>query len=309
MKKFINILLITSLALILLVGCNSTSATPEDDNKPTVYTSFYPMYDFATKIAGDKAVVINMVPSGIEPHDWEPSAADITGLEKANLFIYNGLSLEHWVNDVINSLENKNLLVIEASKGTVQIEEDHEHEEDTHSHDNEFDSHVWLNPMYAKLELENIKNGFIQADPDNSEYYEANYKKYAAEFDILDKEFRDTISPLSNKDIIVSHAAFEHLCKAYGLNQIAIEGFASHSEPDSARMKEIIDFGKEHNIKIVFYEELVSPEVANTIADAIGAKTDILNSLEGLSQEKNSSGDEYFSIMRQNLKAIKSALE
>ena len=302
--KLLNIHLISVLALLLLTGCSSTQAPLENDARPTVYTSFYPMYDFATKIAGDKAMVVNMVPSGIEPHDWEPSAADITGLEKADLFIYNGLNMEHWVADVLNSLENKNLIVIEASLGTNVIKDEH-----SHGGEEELDPHVWLGPMNAKIELEYIKNGFVQADPENKDYYEANYEKYASELDSLDKEFSETLSPLLNKDIIVAHAAFGYLCEAYGLNQVAIEGLSSDSEPDPARMAEIIEFGKGQNIKVIFFEELVSPKVANTIAKAIGAKTDVLNPLEGLSDEQVAAGDDYFSIMRQNLKAIKSALE
>lgn len=320
MKKALNTFLISSLALFLFAGCSSSQTPPAVTNDTfipetetlSVYTSFYPMYDFTSKIAGDKAIVINMVPSGIEPHDWEPSAADITGLEKADIFIYNGLNMEHWVFDVLNTLENKNLIIIEASKGTSLIEGNHDHHEDNHDNQedkHEYDPHVWLNPMNAKIELENIKNSLILADPENKDYYVTNYEKYASELDILDKEYRDTLSPLPNRDVIVAHAAFGYLCEAYGLNQIAIEGLSSDSEPDPARMAEIINFATSQNIKVIFFEELVSPKIAETIADAIGAKTDILNPLEGLSKEQLAAGDDYFSIMRQNLEAIKAALE
>lgn len=311
MVKILNLFLASSLSLLLFTGC-SPSQDPSSRETLSVYASFYPMYDFATKIAGDKTTVVNMVPSGIEPHDWEPTAADIAGLEKADLFIYNGLNMEHWTEDVLNSLENKDLIIIEASSGINPLEGHHHHDEDEHDEEDnhhEYDPHVWLNPMNAKIELENIKNGFVQADPENKDYYEENYTKYATELDALDKEFRDTLSSLPNKDIIVAHAAFGYLCEAYGLNQVAIEGLSPDSEPDPARMAEIIDFGTDHNIKIIFFEELVSPKVAETIADAIGAKTDVLNPLEGLSDDQVTAGDDYFSIMRQNLESIKSALE
>lgn len=170
------------------------------------------------------------------------------------------------------------------------------------------DPHVWLNPQNAKKQMEIIKNALVQADAGNKEYYEANYNQYAMQFDALDKEFKDSLIPLQGKEIIVAHQAFGYLCAAYGLTQFPIEGLSPDSEPDPARMSEIITFAKEHQVKTIFFEELVSPKVAQTIADAIGAKTEVLNPLEGLSDEQQAQGEEYFSVMRQNLKVLKAAL-
>ncbi len=139
--------------------------------------------------------------------------------------------------------------------------------------------------------------------------YENNYDKYAQEFDKLDKEYKDTLKPLSNKDIVVSHEAFGYLCDAYGLNQVGIEDVSPDSEPDPARMSEIIEFVKKNKVKVIFFEELVSPKVAKTIADATGAKTDILNPIEGLNGKEKSSSEDYFSVMRKNLESLKVALQ
>lgn len=328
MKKFCSTILSAALILSLLAGCSTAqkpSASDADDNtqdkKLSVYTSFYPMYDFASKIGGDKINAINMVPDGTEPHHWEPTAADIAGLEEASVFIYNGAGMEHWVEDVLESIHNDSLIIVEASEGLSLLEGHHheeeeheeehdeeEHDEEEHSH-GEFDPHVWLDPMNAKAEMENIKNAFVKAAPENRDYYEANYTKYAAELDALDKEFRDTLSPLANKDIIVTHQAFGYLCSAYGLNQVPVEGLAPDSEPDPARIAEIIEFAGEHNVRVIFFEELVNPKVAEVIANAIGAKTDVLNPVEALSDEQRNNGDDYFDVMRQNLEALKAALE
>lgn len=324
MRKFWNVFLVGSLVLFLLTGCGSTQKTTAGDTKNdqaqgeklSVYTSFYPMYDFASKIGGDKVNIVNMVPAGTEPHDWEPTASDITGLEKTDVFIYNGAGMEHWVGDVLKSIQNKDLIAVEASEGLTLMEGHHEHEdedenkdEDEHSEEEEYDPHVWLSPLNAKKQMENIKNAFTKADPENKDYYEANYTKYAADFDALDKEFKDTLSGFTKKDIIVSHEAFGYLCKAYGLNQIGIEGLSPDSEPDPARMAEIIEFAKEHDVKVIFFEELVSPKVAKTIADATKAETAVLSPIEGLSDEQQAAGDDYFSVMRQNLKELKAALQ
>lgn len=315
MRRFWSILLIGSLFIFLLAGCNSPqapAASNADGNqmqeqKLSVYASFYPMYDFAVKIGGDKVNVVNMVPAGTEPHDWEPTAADITGLEKAAVFIYNGAGMEHWAEDVLESLQNKNLIAVEASEDITLLEGHHDHEDEAAGE--EYDPHVWLSPMNAKKQMENIKNAFAQADPGNKDYYDSNYAKYAADFDALDNEFKSTLSKLPKKDIIVSHEAFGYLCAAYDITQVGIEGLSPDSEPDPARMAEIIEFAKEHDVKVIFFEELVSPKVAETIAKNIKAETAVLSPIEGLSDEQQAAGDDYFSVMRQNLEALKAALQ
>ncbi|MDR1217091.1 MAG: metal ABC transporter substrate-binding protein, partial [Oscillospiraceae bacterium] len=276
----------------------------------SVYASFYPMYDFAVKIGGDRVEVVNMVPSGVEPHDWEPAAADITGLEGADVFIYNGAGMEHWAEDILETLQNKELVVVEASRGIELIEGHDEHgdedeDEDEDEHEDEgFDPHVWLDPERAKAEMGTIRDALKQASPADADYFDSNYEKYAAQLDALDAEFKAALGPLENRDIIVAHQAFGYLCAAYGLNQIPIEGLSAESEPDPARVAEIIEFADEHEIKVIFFEELVSPKVAQTIADAIGAEVDVLNPFEGPGD-----GGDYFGVMRLNLEALLRALQ
>ena len=157
--------------------------------------------------------------------------------------------------------------------------------------------------------MENIKNAYVKADPDNKDYYEENYRTYAAAFDKLDQEYKDTLSALPNKSIVVSHEAFGYLCDAYGLTQMGIEGLSPDSEPDPARMAEIIDFVKTNQVRVIFFEELVSPKVAETIAAETGAQTQVLNPLEGLSDEDLKNGADYFSVMEDNLAQMKAALQ
>ncbi|MDW2797328.1 metal ABC transporter substrate-binding protein [Clostridium boliviensis] len=298
----------------LLSGCGQKNEA-QDSGKLTAMASFYPMYDFAVKIGGDKVDVTNMVPAGTEPHDWEPATKDITNLEKADVFVYSGAGMEHWAEAVLKTLKNKNLTVAEASSG-ITLMKGHEHEEgesqeaesEEHEH-GEFDPHVWLSPVNAKKEMENIKDAFVKADPENEAYYQANYETYAGKFDELDKKFKDTLSPLPNKSVVVAHEAFGYLCDAYGLTQMGIEGLTPDSEPDPARMAEVIDFVKENKVKTIFFEDLVSPKVAETIAKETGAKTEVLNPLEGLTDEQLKNGDDYFSVMEKNLTVLKEALE
>lgn len=300
-------------ATVLIVGgvvgyglhrAGTVGQTFSDDGRLKVMASFYPMYDFAQKVGGDKVEVKDMVPAGTEPHDWEPAATDIRNLEDADVFVYNGADLEHWAEDVLATLENQDLIVTEASDGVELLDG-----EGDHAHgDNGKDPHVWLDPLRAKQEMENIRDAFCKADPENRDYYKANYEKYAGEFDELDQEFREGLADAKNRDIIVAHEAFGYLCNAYDLKQLAIEGLTPDSEPDPAKMQEVIEYAKEFDIHTIFFEELASPKVAKTVAKEVDAVTAVLNPIEGLSDEDIQAGEDYFSVMKKNLAALQKAL-
>lgn len=303
-----------TLSLSLLTGCGTQPAdTAAGDGRLRVLTSFYPMYDFACKIGGDCIDVTNMVPSGTEPHDWEPSTNDLKNLEKADVFIYNGADMEPWADDLLVS-RSDTLHVAEASENvelrTTDGEHEHAHEhEDADHHHGDFDPHVWLDPENAKIEMEAIRDALCAADPENSTVFQSNYEKYAAELDALDAEFREKLAPLPNRTIVVAHEAFGYLCDAYGLTQVGIEGLSPDSEPDPGRMAEVIDFVREHSISTIFFEELVSPKVAEAIASETGAQAKMLSPLEGLSDEQAAAGADYFSVMHDNLAALMEALK
>ncbi len=331
MKRQVFPLISVVIAVVLMAGCGAAAVTSsagssslssqsaetpqslEDSNKLNIYTSFYPMYDFTVKVGGDKVNVTNLVPAGTEPHDWEPSTTDLANLEKADLLVYSGVRMEHWVDKVVGSLTNKELITVEASKG-ISLQEGHHHEEeeadqDEHEEESPYDPHVWISIRNAKVEMENIKNALVHADPDNAAYYEENYVAYAKKFDELDQKFTDQLSALPNKTIVVAHEAFGYLCSDYGLTQMGIEGLSADSEPDPARMAEIIRFARDNNVNTIFFEELVSPKTAEAIASEIGVKTDMLNPLEGLTEEQLAAGEDYLSIMGKNLEALAAALK
>lgn len=255
-KRILALACAGTLSLSLLTGCGAQpSDTAAGDGRLRVLTSFYPMYDFACKIGGDCIDVTNMVPSGTEPHDWEPSTNDLKNLEKADVFIYNGADMEPWADDLLVS-RSDTLRVVEASENvelrTTDGEHEHAHEhEGADHHHGDFDPHVWLDPENAKIEMEAIKDALCAADPENSTVFQSNYEKYAAELDALDKEYSDTLSPLPNRTIVVAHEAFGYLCDAYGLTQVGIEGLSPDSEPDPGRMAEVIDFVREHSISTI----------------------------------------------------------
>ena len=291
---------VSAAALIFLCGCggeeNNVEIAKNDETKDkiVVYTSIYPMSDLAKKIGGDKAEVVNMVPAGTEPHDWEPTVNDMVGLENCDLFVYNGAGMEPWIDKVRDVLENKDIIK-EASAGCELID-----------HDGITDPHTWLSVSNAKIEAENIANAMISADGKNKEYYEENLKKLNEKFDETDEMYKSEVKNFKSKNIIVSHEAFGYLCKEYGLTQTGIEWLNAEGEPEAAKMAEIIETVRNENIKVIFFEELVSSKTAETIAEETGAKCLALNPIEGTDDEEN---EDYFSIMKDNLDNLKIALE
>ena len=283
---------------LMITGCGTKVRSFKSQDKILVVTTIYPVYDFVSNIAGERAEIINLVPAGTEPHDFELSTGDMQLLEEADLFIYNGAGMEHFVDKTLDAVSNKELIAVEAA-GTVKTLESGE----------KTDPHTWLSVQNAISESEVIKDAFIQIDAEHKEVYEKNFEDYKDRLEALDKTYKEELSGLSRNTIVVAHEAFGYLCAAYGLKQNAVEGLTADSEPDSAKMKEIIDFCREEDIQVIFFEELVSPKVANAIAEEIGAETMVLNPIEGLTASQEEEGLDYISLMEENLEALKKALK
>ncbi|RNB91762.1 zinc ABC transporter substrate-binding protein [Brevibacillus fluminis] len=284
------------------------------DHKLKIVTTFYPMYDFTKNVAGDLADVSVLIPTGVEPHDWEPTAKDIQQLADADLFVYNGL-VEGWVSDTIKSVNSKTLQVVEASKGMnlmegIPEEEEGEHAdgEHDHAHESNLDPHVWLDPVLAQQEVKAIEETLMKADPAHADTYKKNAAAYLEKLQALDKSYRDTISTTKRKDFMTQHAAFGYLARQYGLTQIPISGLSPDVEPSPAKLVEIVKFAKEQKVKTIFFEELISPKIAETVAKEIGAKSNVLSPIEGLADEDKANGLDYIGVMEKNLKALEAAL-
>ncbi|MEJ8306005.1 metal ABC transporter substrate-binding protein [Saccharibacillus sacchari] len=313
-------------------AASTTEAVTTQAEKLKVETSFYPMYEFARHVGGDLADVELLVPAGTEPHDWEPTPQDIAKIEEADLLIYNGAGMESWVDQVLDASANGDLVAVEASQGidimegseeeehdhehdeaaTEEHDHDHEHEEEAghaHSHDHGgLDPHVWLSPALAIEEVRSIEAAFVEKDPAHADQYKSNADAYIAELEKLDTEFKDGLSGTKRTDFVTQHTAFGYLAREYGLTQVPIAGLSPEQEPSAQEMAEIVEFAKEHDVKTIFFETLVSSKVAEAIASEIGAKTAVLNPLEGLTDEEIAAGEDYLSIMRANLKALQAAL-
>ena len=304
-----------------LTACGAAEQDTSGD-EIRVVTTFFPLYDFSRKIGGEHADVTNLVPAGVEAHDWSPKPQDMANMSDADLFVYNGWGFEGWVNDVLDTLgDSKGPVIVEAVQGIepVVIHEDDSGEDGEagnnesgghHSHDHGmYDPHVWMSPLQAMTMAENILNGFIEADPAHQTDYEANFAKLRQELERLHNDYESVISNANRKDLVVSHHAYAYLARDYGLKQVAVMGLSPESKPTARDMARILEYIKDHDVQYILFEELASPELAETLAKDAGVELLPFHPVEGLTPEQEANGEDYVSIMRSNLDVLKTALQ
>lgn len=301
-----KIVFILGILFFLIAGAFFVSKfskqTIQTNGKINVSTSFYPIYFFAKSIGGDKAQVFNITPAGAEPHDYEPTTQDIVRINQSQMLVLNGGKLEAWGDKIKDQLKGTNVLIVTAGEGLANKEIVEEGEKIQ-------DPHIWLDPVLAKTEAEKIEKGFEKVDPKDTAYFQENARKLYKNLDDLNLEYQKGLSSCQKKDFVTSHAAFGYLAAQYGIKQIPISGVSPDQEPSAQTLVNISDLIKKENIKIVFFESLVSPKLSQTIAQETGAKTMVLDPIEGISDNELNSGKNYLSVMKNNLTALQAALE
>ncbi|KAF4325184.1 hypothetical protein G195_001305 [Phytophthora kernoviae 00238/432] len=305
------------LSLLILSACgqsNNSESAKLVEGKVNVITSFYPVYAFTATIGGDDANVINLLPTGVEPHDWTPKSQDIVNTSKAQLFLYNGAGLEGWVPNFLKSLNSDTKVKsVAVSEGvtllTAEGDDGHGHANAEDIADHHVDPHTWVSPKSAMVMAENIKNSLVEVDPAHKEGYEKRYEELRSKLETLDQHFTDELSNVPNKEIVVSHQAFGYLARDYGLTQHAIMGLSPDAEPTGQDIVKLAKLVKDEGIKYIFFEELVSDKLAKTLANEAGVETMVLNPVEGLTKEQVTNGDDYFTLMEKNLQNLLIALK
>ncbi|WP_442951769.1 metal ABC transporter substrate-binding protein [Paenibacillus sp. GYB006] len=327
-SRFFMTVTLCSIMMLIVSACGSNSGSSSQgkisEDHFNVVTSFYPIYEFTKAIGGDDVNVINLLPTGVEPHDWTPRSQDIVNTSKAGLFLYNGAGLEAWVPNFLKALDkDSDVKAVEVSAGINLIdseEEDHTHEgeaHDDHAHDHEddghnhgsIDPHTWVSPKSALVMAENIKNSLVEADPEHKAGYEERYSELKQQLEDLDAKFSEQLSNVSQKEIVVSHQAFGYLARDYGLTQHSIMGLSPDAEPTGQDIVKLAKLVKEEGIRYIFFEELVSDKLAKTLASEAGVETMVLNPVEGLTEEQLQNGDNYFTLMEKNLQNLVTALQ
>lgn len=298
-NKFLKIILVglSLIALIIVSACGNSEETSKkaklkNKNKIQVVTSFYPMAEFTRNVGGDKVNVAVLIPDGVEPHAWEPSAQDLKSIKEAELFVYNG-KVEGWATQAIAAIGSDKVDVVEAGNGLFNQAND---------------PHTWISPKNAIQEVKNIKDGLIRVDPKNKKIYEDNTKKYVLKLQELDKKFTKLGQNARHEEFVTSHAAFGYLARDYGLKQIPIMGISPLAEPTPKELKALVEIIKAHHITAVYVEPLISPSIAKTVAKATNTKVLTLNPAAGLTPEEKKQKVNYISIMEDNLRNLSLSL-
>ncbi|OEG16093.1 zinc transport system substrate-binding protein [Enterococcus quebecensis] len=310
--------LLLTATIFVLGACGETKEQEKSGKSDTikVVTTFYPMYDFAKNVVGDAGDVQLLIPAGTEPHDYEPSAKDIAKITDADVFVYNSHELETWVNDVLENVDKKKVAVVEAA-GSIDLmageEHDHDHDEeadhDEHDHDHELDPHVWLDPVLAQKEVEAIRDALVKKYPEKKETFDKNAAAYIEKLKALDTEYKEAFANAKNKTFVTQHAAFGYLAKQYGLTQESIAGISPDQEPSPSRLAELKKYIKEHNVSVIYFESSASSKVAETLARETGVELAVLNPLESITKKDQDQGEDYISVMKANLDALKKSIK
>ena len=287
---------------LVLAACNSASSG-EDDGSTSVVASFYPLEEAASQVGGDLVTVENLTPPGVEPHDLELAPDDIETIANADVVLYLGGGFQPAVEDALAETEDAVLVDALDAVDTEPAPPGEAEEGLT------VDPHVWLDPARFEQVIRAAAAGLSDADPANEATYGSNAEAYVAELAALDEEFHAGLSDCERTTIVTSHEAFGYLADAYGLTEVAIAGLSPEAEPDAQQIAELLDLVEQQGVTTIFAEELVSPDVAETLADEAGIEVDVLDPLESLTDEQVEAGEDYVSVMRENLERLRAALD
>jgi zinc transport system substrate-binding protein len=326
----------------IVTGQSQQQPVPPSSNmdKLSVIASFFPLYDFARTVGGDRADVSVMVPAGIEPHDWEPTPRDIANAQNADMIVYNGAEFESWVSG-INAR-----FVVDTSSGIELMESGEEtHEEEqggqqvanattavptssaaiannnaaatnaqegvgTVPAESNLDPHIWLDPVLVKKQVEAIRDGFIQIDPANSDYYHQNAQRYIAELDSLDSFIKSELSNCTLNDFITFHDSFSYFANRYNLTQHSVHGISPEGDILPQRIQEIKDLAASLAINVIYAEDLLDPRLASVIAGEIpNGQVLVLSPIEGLDGQEMEQGIGYIDKMRENVENLQVGLK
>lgn len=298
--------------VVLLAGCaggtpaaTTSAASPGGSAAPAttlkLTVAAYPLEFLAQRIAGDTATVTNLTAPGAEPHDLELTAKQLADLGSSDALIYIS-GFQAAVDDALQAAPPK--LAIDASTG-LSLLDPAAAEEGEAPRPGAHDPHIWLSPANMVTMAQTIDTALSTAHPELAATLSANTDKLVADLKALSESFTTGLATCQRKDFVTSHAAFAYLARDYGLTQIPIAGIDATEEPTAARIAEVQKLAKESGVTTIFFETLVSPAVAKSIAGDLGLKSAVLDPIEGITA--NSAGTNYLEVMQSNLKALQEA--
>lgn len=289
MKKFLLKASMILLLPIMLIGCGSQeNKSNEENGKVEVTVSISPIKEFTELIGGDKIDVTSLVPDNAEPHDIDLKPRDFEKLTKSKVFIYNGLGMEDWLDEVKEQISEDKIKYVDTSENGNAIKTD-----------GKIDPHQWLSLKEAINQCNNIKVALSEVDPNNKNYYEENYEKVKKDFEELYNEYLPKFQSLEHKNFVTSHEAFGYLCRDFGLKQQALNDLFGEGELTAKKIEDLVKYCDDNNVNTIFSEEEDSQKEAQTLANEINGAVKPLYTLETKVEGKS-----YLEVMKINLEEI-----
>ncbi|MGY4691658.1 metal ABC transporter solute-binding protein, Zn/Mn family [Salibacterium sp. K-3] len=314
---------VTAAVILLTAGLTAACASeePGENNSGSqaagegetlhIYTTLAAWKDFAERIGGDDVEVENLVPSGADPHSFEPTSQTMVDIAESDAFMYNGAGMEGFA-DAVNetaAAEGVESLAVTEGLDLQETASGHDHSGEDHNHESTVDPHIWLDPVLAGEAAENIKDMLVELRPAKEETFQENYEALTEELNTLDEEFSSMAEEAANDTFIVSHAAYGYWEDRYGLEQTAVTGISPSDEPSQKELQSIIDTIETTGINHVLLEKNVSSKVTEVVQEEAGAEALYLHNLASLTEEEREAGEGYFSLMRTNIENLKTALQ
>lgn len=294
---FLLLALLVVMAFAAWFALQRPGGAPAGPHRLKVITTLFPLYDMARYVGGERADVSLLLPPGVESHSFEPRPSDVINISRADVFVFTGRYMEPWAADLTGNINSRTLLVVDASRGIRLIGEGAP------------DPHIWLDFGNAAGMVDTIAAAFVSRDPSDKDYFLKRAAEYNAKLAALDKEYRDALAACRGREIVYGgHYAFGYLARRYGLKYVAAQGLSPDAEPTAADLARLVEQVRQGHIKYVFYEELTSPKIAETIASETGAKLLLLNAAHNVTRDQLKNNTTFFDIMESDLKNLKVGL-
>lgn len=295
---------------------------------PDVVASFYPLGYVAERIAGDLLVVDTAVPAGVEPHAWEPGVRDVARIADAQILLAQGLGLDTWVDTIGRNLGSDGPRLVVTTDGLDSLIEEHDEEEgaeeghadDEEAHEEEadhghahdegepVDPHTWLDPLTLAAQAGVVAQALSDTWPEHADTFGQNLAHLRADLEDIDIAYLESLDGCAVSVVIANHDAYGYLERRYGFTVEAVSGLSPEAEPSARTMDRLAKLAEEHDIDIVFMEELADPRVIEVLANEVGAEVRVLSPIEGLTPEQRAAGEDLLSLMHKNRENLADAM-
>lgn len=299
-SRVLGVALAAVLTGAALGGCGSDPGA--GSGKVAVVTAFYPLQFLAQQVGGNQVSVSNLTSPGQEPHDLELGLRQTAELSDADVVVYEK-GFQAAVDEAVQQADPAHVVDAAGVADLQTFGEEHTQPGEGESAD-DLDPHFWQDPRRMSTVAAAVEKALADADPDHARTYARNLARLQGQLGDLDKAYADGLASCRVDTVVVSHDAFGYLDR-YGLQIQGIAGFSPDAEPSPARIADLQDLIRSDDITTVFYETLVSPAIAETLANDVGVRAAVLDPIEGLTDA--TSDQDYLSLMRSNLAALEKA--